>query len=80
MDIQSRKILIVQEILKLQNEDAVKDIALFVEKKKAQVSKNGFEPMSMDQFDNEIEQSLNDIENGRVVEVSQLLKDIKEWD
>jgi len=79
MNIQSLKISIIQEVLNLENEAFIKDLENYLKQKKNEMAENNLTPMSMKQFESEIKQSLNDIKNGRVVEVSELKKAIKEW-
>jgi len=79
MDIKSLKISIIQEVLNLENEAFIKDLESYLKQKRNKIAENNLTPMSMKQFESEIEQSLNDIKNGRVVEVSELKKAIKKW-
>ena len=74
MDIQTRKIVFVQEFLKLQSETV---ISRFEELLKSE--SDDFQPMTMKEFNARIDQSLEDSKNDNVIEATELLKEIKEW-
>lgn len=74
MDIQSLKISIIQEVLKLENEVFIKDLENYLKRNKSEIAQNDLTAMPIEQFESEIEQSLDDIKNGRVVEVNELKK------
>ena len=73
MDIQTRKIVFVQEFLKLQSETV---ISRFEELLKSE--SDDFQPMTMKEFNTRIDQSLEDSKNDNVIEATELLKEIKE--
>ena len=76
MDLQSRKILFVQEFLKLQSEKTISQLekVLFREAKTT-----AMEPMTIEQYEQRINQSINDSENGRLTDADDLLAEIKTW-
>ena len=74
MDIQTRKIEFVQAFLKLQSERV---ISRFEELLKSE--SDNFQPMTMEEFNARIDQSLQDSKNNNVIEAAELLKEIKEW-
>ncbi len=78
MDLKTRKKEFVDEFLKIQNEKA---IARFEEllKKERQSSEENIEPMSQEQLDADIEKSLEDSKNDRVMEAKELKRKIREW-
>jgi len=79
MDIQTRKLLFIQEFLRLQNEEIITGLEQMLKKKKFELFGNKPEPMSMFQFNNEIDQALLDSENNRVIEATELKNRIQEW-
>ncbi|MEX8546843.1 MAG: hypothetical protein V5804_04500 [Mucilaginibacter sp.] len=74
MNLEARKISFVQEFLKLQNEEIIEGLEKFLRNQKAELLESNLKPMSLEQFHAEIDQSLNDAENGRVIEARMLKK------
>ncbi len=74
MDLQTRKISFVQEFLKLQNEEIISALERILQKKKTELTEKKFTPMSMQELNDEIDQAMDDITHGRVIEVSELRK------
>ncbi|MVN20271.1 hypothetical protein [Mucilaginibacter arboris] len=79
MNLEARKILFVQEFLKLQNEEIIGGLEKFLRKQKAELLENDLRPMSMEQLNKEIDQSLNDVEDGLVMEAKTLKNKVGEW-
>ena len=79
MDIEARKILFVQEFLRLQNEDVILGLEKLLRKKKAELVENNFKPMSMDEFNSEVDQAMDDSRNGRMIKASELKAKIQKW-
>lgn len=79
MDIQTRKITFVQEFLNLQNEEIVRGLEDFLKEKKMQLSENEIKPMSIEKFNNEINQSLEDSNNNKVIRAADLKAKIEKW-
>ena len=77
MDLQTRKILFVQEFLKLESENAISHLEKLL--KKAKVEDASLKPMSIQQYQKRINQSIQDSENGRLTESSQLISEIEKW-
>lgn len=77
MDLQTRKIVFVQEFLKLESEKAISHL----EKLLAKETKNNaeFSPMSLQEYQKRIDQSLDDSLNGRLTESNELLSEIEKW-
>lgn len=72
MDLQTRKLEFIQEFLKIQSED----VSLRLEKilrKENKISENeDFKPMTIEEFNSRIDQSMEDSKNGRLIEASEL--------
>jgi hypothetical protein len=79
MDLQTRKITFVQEFLRLQNEEIVSGLEDLLRKKKIELFEKKLTPMSMDQFNQEIDQSLLDSQEGRISSAKELKKRLKKW-
>ena len=78
MDLQTRKLTLIQEFLKIQNEEIIFRIEKLLYTKSQQDDKN-LQPMSMKEFDKRIDQSLDDSKNDRVIKATDLLEEIKGW-
>ena len=79
MDLEARKILFVQEFLRLQNEDIISGLELFMRKRKAELIEENLKPMSIDQYNKEIDQAMEDSKNGRMIEAADLKAKIQKW-
>lgn len=79
MDIEARKILFVQEFLRLQNEDIISGLELLMRKRKAQLIEENLKPMSIDQYNKEIDQAMEDSKNGRMIKAADLKAKIEKW-
>ena len=79
MDLEERKISFVQEFLRLQNEDIIIGLEKLLHKKKAEMNEKNFKPMTMKQYNAEIDQAMEDSKNGRMIEAADLKANIKKW-
>jgi hypothetical protein len=78
MDLQSRKIQFVQEFLKLQSEEAIARLEKLLKMEK-KWDGNGLEPMTVKEFNDRIDKSMEDSEKGRLTNVDDLLAEIEKW-
>ena len=74
MDLQTRKITFVQEFLRLQNEEIISGLEHLLRGKKAEQIDKSLTPMSIDQFNFEIDQSMEDSVDGRLTSAKDLKK------
>ena len=79
MDLQTRKITFVQEFLRLQNEEIISVLENILRKKKLDLYELNQKPMSIEQFNNEIDQALEDSKNGKLTKAADLKEKIKKW-
>jgi hypothetical protein len=79
MDLERRKITFVQEFLRLQNEEIIGGLENLLRKKKIELLEKKLSPMSIEQFNQEIDQSLSDSENERIVSATDLKEKVKKW-
>ena len=79
MDLQTRKITFVQEFLRLQNEEIVSGLEDLLRKKKIELFEENLTPMSIEQFNQEIDQSLMDSKEERVTSAKELKKKVRKW-
>ena len=79
MDLESRKIEFVQEFLRLQNEEIVSGLEKLLRKKKVELIKRNLQPMTMEEYDAEMDQAESDSKNGRMIDVNALKAKIQKW-
>jgi hypothetical protein len=72
MDLQTRKISFIQEFLRIQNEEIISSLEKLLKSRKSELFANSNIPMELDQFINEIDQSLEDSENDNVIKATDL--------
>ena len=80
MDIETRKLSFVQEFLRLQNEEIISGLENFLRKRKAELVEENMKPMTMDQYNDEIDRAMEDSMNGRMIKATDLKEKIKKWD
>ncbi|WP_281636987.1 hypothetical protein [Flavobacterium marginilacus] len=79
MDLQARKIALVQEFLSIESEEMISRLEKLLKIKKNGIEDINFQPMTMEEFESRIDQSMDDSKNGRVIEANELLKEIEKW-
>jgi len=79
MNLETRKISFIQEFLRLQNEEIVMGLEKFLRNRKIELIENEFKPMSLDQFNKEIDQALDDSKNDRIIKATDLKDEIQKW-
>lgn len=79
MDLQTRKLSFIQEFLRIQNEDIISGLEKMLKKKKAELYEENLKPMSMEQFNADIDQSLEDSANDRIISAKDLKEEVKKW-
>jgi len=77
MDLQTRKILFIQEFLKLESERAISHLEKLLQKET--IEDTVLKPMTIKQYQKRIDKSTKDSENGRLTESSQLMSEIEKW-
>ncbi len=79
MDIQSRKIHFVQEFLRVTDDELVTKLENLLRIERAKKFNLEMHPMSLNEFDEIIEKSEEDIKNGRVIDSRDILIQIDKW-
>lgn len=77
MTLESRKILFIQEFLQLQNEEIIFGLEALLRKRNVEDSEQNFQPMSINQFNFEIDASMLDSKNGEIISTMDLKNRIK---
>jgi flagellar biosynthesis regulator FlbT len=79
MDLETRKISFVQEFLRLQSEEIVIHLENLLHKQKVELLDQEMKSMNIEQFNKEIDQSLDDAKNARIVSAKDLKSKIQKW-
>ena len=79
MDIQTRKINFVQEFLRLRNIKLIEKLERILLKDKAKDYEKNLKPLSMESFNLMIDKSIDDVNQGNVVEARELKESVKKW-
>jgi len=72
MNLETRKLSFIQEFLRIQNEEIVIGLEKLLKQQKSEQYENELKPMDMKQYNDEIDQALNDSENDRVIKATEL--------
>ena len=79
MDLQTRKIAFVQEFLKLQNEELISALERLLHQKKSADYQQNPGSMSVEQFNEDIDQALDDAKNERLTKADELKAEVNIW-
>jgi hypothetical protein len=79
MTVETRKLNLIEEFIKIADEDIITQMEELVLNNKRRRYEQRLNPMRMDEFHSMIEQSRNEIENGLVTSQEDLKKEIKSW-
>ena len=79
MNLEARKIMFVQEFLRLQNEEIISGLEKLLHQRKAELFERNLKPMSMEHFNQEIDRALDDSKNDRGTEANELKAKIQKW-
>ena len=80
MDLEARKISFVQEFLRLQNEESISGLEKLLRERKVELIEKNLKPMSMDQYNVEMDQAMEDSKNGRMIKATDLKAKVQKWD
>lgn len=80
MNLEARKILLVQEFLRIDNEKMISTLENLLHKIKSENFDKNLNPMSLEQFNNEIDKAINDEANERIINAKDLKSKIQKWD
>lgn len=78
MDLQTRKIDFIQEFLKVESEELISRLENLLQSREEK-NDDHFQPMTMGEFNDRIDRSMEDVKNGKVISQEDLLKEIDTW-
>jgi chemotaxis protein CheY-P-specific phosphatase CheC len=79
MDLQTRKLELIQEFLNIQSEDVISRLEKILNKENKKLRHEDFKPMTIDEFNSRIDQSMEDSKNDRLIDASELEAKIDKW-
>jgi hypothetical protein len=79
MSIQARKLVLIEEFLRISDESLITKIESFTKNEKKISHEKNLKPMSLDEFHDMINQSNQDSVAGRVISHEELRKKVKSW-
>ena len=74
MNIESRKLLFIQEFLRINNEEIIIGLEKVLKHWKSKQYKKELKPMSLEQFNEEIDQAMTDSREDNVIKATELRK------
>ena len=79
MILEQRKLYFIQEILLLEDLEVLSNLEKAIEEYNIQRLHSNIQPMSFENFQNDIDQSISDLENRSVISAEKLRGKIKKW-
>ena len=79
MNLEARKISLVQEFLRIDNEKMISALENFLRKNKSEQFEKNLKPMSLEQLNFEIDKALDDEKNNRLISAKNLKDKIQKW-
>ncbi len=79
MELQTRKIQFIQEVLRLKNEKILQKLENLLRLEKGKQINEEFSQMTMEEYNELIDSAENDAENNRLFNAEEILKDIDTW-
>jgi hypothetical protein len=79
MNIQSRKLVLIEEFLRISDENLISRLESFIKQEKKKLHKKEVNPMSLNEFHEMIDHAKQDSDSGRVISHQELKKKIKTW-
>jgi len=79
MNLETRKLSFIQEILRIQSEKTISRLETILRKEKSVTEFENIKPMSVKKFNQRIDKSLEDSKKGKLTEVSDLISEISKW-
>jgi len=74
MNIESRKLLLIQELLQIKNEEIIIGLEKTLKQWRSKQHEKELKPMSQEQFNKEIDQAMTDSREDNVIKATELRK------
>jgi hypothetical protein len=79
MSIQARKLILIEEFLRIDDESLITKLESFIKLEKKNSHERNLKPMSLDEFHEMIDQAKQESADGRVISHQKLKKKVKTW-
>jgi len=79
MNIQARKLVLIEEFLRISDETLITKLESFIRQEKKISHEMNLKPMSINEFHEMIDQAKQDSDAGRVISHEELKKKVKTW-
>lgn len=79
MNIQSRKLILIEEFLRISDESLITKLESFIKQEKKVSHDRNLKPMSLNEFHEMIDQAKRESDAGRVISHQELKKKVKTW-
>ncbi len=79
MDLQTRKIHFIQEVLRIKNEKIIEKLEKILHQERKKVIEKELNPMTVEEFNALIDSAEDDSENDRMYNAGEILNDIDTW-
>ena len=79
MNIQARKLILIEEFLRISDESLITKLESFIKQEKKLSHERNLKPMSLNEFHEMIDQAKLDSDVGRVISQQELEKKVKTW-
>ena len=79
MNIQARKLILIEEFLRISDENLITKLESLIRQEKQTAHENNLEPMSLNEFHDMIDRVKQDSEAGRVIPHQELKGKVKTW-
>lgn len=80
MNIQARKLVLIEEFLRISDEGFITKLESFIREEKKISHERNLKPMSIEEFHEMIDMAIQDSDNGRVISHQELKKIVKTWE
>jgi hypothetical protein len=79
MNIQARKLVLIEEFLRISDESLITKLESFIKQEKKISHERNLKPMLLTEFHEMIDQAKRDSDAGRVISHQELKKKVKTW-
>ncbi len=79
MNIQARKLILIEEFLRISDEKLITKLESFLKQEKKITHERNLKPMPLNEFHEMIDQAKRDSDEGRVISHNELKKKVKTW-
>ena len=79
MDIQTRKLHFIQEFLRFANDSIIEKFEKILRQERKKIIEQEISPMTLTEYEQRIDNALEDLKNNRVTTAKKLKKEIATW-